>query len=46
MTMFDGMRAGESTMVHSAFGADPVMRTIGPDRATGKVVVKESPLEG
>jgi putative lumazine-binding protein len=46
MTMFDGMRAGDSTMVHSAFGENEVMKTIGRDRTTGKAVVRESGLDG
>ena len=44
MTMFDGMRAGDSTMVHSAFGQNAISKTIGRDQVTGKTVVKESPL--
>ncbi len=46
MTMFDGMRAGDSTMVHAAFGKNPVMKTIGRDRSTGKAKVIESGLDG
>lgn len=46
MTMFDGMRAGDSTMVHSAFGKNPIMKTIGEDRSTGKAVVRDSGLDG
>lgn len=45
MTMFDGMRAGDSTMVHSAFGTASISKTIGVDRTSGKTVVKESPLD-
>ena len=44
--MFDGMRAGDSTKVHSVFSDDVIMKTIGTDRATGKKVVRESPLQG
>lgn len=45
MTMFDGMRAGDSTMVHSAFGDNPITKTIGRDRTTGKTAVIEGTLE-
>lgn len=46
MTMFDGMRAGDSTMVHSAFVKAPIMNTIGRDPSSGKAVVRDSGLDG
>ena len=46
MTMFDGMRAGDSRMVHSAFGDNPITKTITHDRTTGKAVVRENGLDG
>ncbi len=43
-TMFDGMRAGDSSMVHSVISDEAVMKTIGRDRETRKPVVRESAL--
>lgn len=45
MTMFDGMRKGDSAMVHSVFEDKAIMQTIAANRS-GKVVVNDGSLEG
>jgi hypothetical protein len=43
MTMFNGMRKGDSAMVHSAFSTDVLMQTIANNRE-GKVEVHSGSL--
>uniref|UniRef100_UPI004047C92F nuclear transport factor 2 family protein n=1 Tax=Roseivirga sp. TaxID=1964215 RepID=UPI004047C92F len=43
MTLFDGMRKGDSTMVHSAFAKDAIMQTIANNRE-GQVQVQSGKL--
>ena len=45
MTMFNGMRKGDSTMVHSAFADKAIMQSIDKDRA-GKMAVRDGGLKG
>lgn len=42
-TMFDGMRAGDSSMVHSVFIDDVRMQTIAPDRQ-GEMLLRDGSL--
>ncbi|GAB5408331.1 MAG: nuclear transport factor 2 family protein [Balneolaceae bacterium] len=42
-TLFDGMRAGDSTMVASAFSRDAIMQTIANNQA-GEVIKREGNL--
>ena len=42
-TMFDGMRAGDSSMVHSVFVDDALMQTIAPNRQ-GQIALTDGTL--
>ena len=44
-TMFDGMREGDSTKVHSVFSDEVVMKTIARNRESGELMVRESLLQ-
>ncbi|MCE7994147.1 MAG: nuclear transport factor 2 family protein [Roseivirga sp.] len=44
-TMFDGMRAGDSSMVHSVFIDDVLMQTISANRQ-GEIGLRTGPLSG